>query len=350
MLRSPSHRTSGVKQPRSGQIGGVVAVRLTKASLASMLMRMANMCDGCGEQATVTRYWPDGLLAGRTLCRGCISGRKKMTRLSSLVAFKFKLAQVLPPDDKATAPLLRLMMAVDDVRRAQIKLIEAIERLDGTGSDKYVALGDWLYYLRLLISHLHEARLALMSLEIDARGRADALLADRQEVLDRETPERASALRAHRHEARQSLQALRKFFGSAEYRNSFIARVRNVIGFHYDGTEIAKLIKAHVSNDDLLESTAASVGGLARMADPFVRGILNILNGGDFMADMNHTHQVKEALHTISGHLISVVDNLFDALMRANMDAVVEKHEAIVEVPPLVIRAGEAARRLEEEG
>src|SRR3989442_13789377 len=99
------------------------------------------ICDGCGERATVTRYWPDGLLAGRTLCRDCVSGRKKMTRLSSLVAFKFKLAQVLPPDDKATAPLLRLMMAVDDVRRAPIKQIEARERLAGTRATKSLHLG-----------------------------------------------------------------------------------------------------------------------------------------------------------------------------------------------------------------
>ena len=152
---------------------------LTEPRVASMLMRMANICDGCGERATVTRYWPDGLLAGRTLCRDCVSGRKKMTRLSSLVAFKFKLAQVLPPDDKATAPLLRLMMAVDDVRRASIRLIEATERLGGIGIDKYLALGDWLYAMRLLFTHIHEARHALTNLDTHAPQRADSLLADR---------------------------------------------------------------------------------------------------------------------------------------------------------------------------
>ncbi len=297
-------------------------------------------------RAAVTRYWPDGVLAGRTLCRGCLSDHEKMTRLSWLVAFKFRLAQVLPPANEATAPLLRLMMAVDDVRRAQIKLIEDSERLDGTGANKYTALGDWLYALRLLVSHLHEARRALLGLDSVAPGRADALLADRQEELDREIPERASALRARRREARRSLQALRKFFSSPTYKDSFIARVRNGIGFHYGAsdTAFAKLIADNMTKDDLLESTAATVGGLARMTDPLVRGILSIFNGGDFMADENHTHQVKEALHTISGHLITVVDNLFDALMRANMDAVVEKHEALVDVPCLVVRAAEAVK------
>ncbi len=84
------------------------------------------------------------------------------------------------------------------------------------------------------------------------------------------------------------------------------------------------------------------------MADPLVRAIMNNLNGGDFMADEIHTLHVKEALN-ITGHLITVVDHLFDALMRANLDAVVEKHEEVVDVPPLVIRAGEAVRVAREQ-
>jgi hypothetical protein len=93
-----------------------------------------------------------------------------MTRLSSLVAFKWRLAQVLPRDDKATAPILRLMMAVDDVRRAQIQLIEASERLDGAGVDRYLALSDWLYAMRLLFTHIHESRHALTHLERTRRN------------------------------------------------------------------------------------------------------------------------------------------------------------------------------------
>src|SRR4029450_11797803 len=109
-------------------------------------------------------------------------------------------------------------------------------------------------------------RRALLGLDSVAPGRADALLADRQEVLDRETQERARALRASRREARLSLQALRKFFSSPTYKDSFIARVRNGIGFHYGSsdTEFAKLIADNMTEDDLMESTAAGVGGRAR--------------------------------------------------------------------------------------
>src|SRR4030095_120756 len=131
---------------------------------------MANICDGCGERAPVTRYWPDGALAGRTLCRGCLSDHEEMTRLSWLVALKFRLAQVLPPSDNATAPRLRLMMAVDYVVRAQIKRTEDSERLDGTGADKYIAPGDWLYTLRLPISHLHEGAPCLAGARLRGAG------------------------------------------------------------------------------------------------------------------------------------------------------------------------------------
>jgi hypothetical protein len=70
---------------------------------------------------------------------------------------------------------------------------------------------------------------------------------------------------------------------SPDYKTSLIARVRNTIGSHYDDDAIASLVKAEVTDDTLLESTAASVGGLGRMADPLVRAIMNSLNGGDFM-------------------------------------------------------------------
>ena len=65
-----------------------------------------------------------------------------MTCLAWLVAFKFRLAQVLPPADQMTAPMLRLMMTMDDVRRAQISPIESGERLDGVGIDKEIRFAD----------------------------------------------------------------------------------------------------------------------------------------------------------------------------------------------------------------
>ncbi len=288
----------------------------------AMLLTVANTCDGCGEQAMRLQFRGDGPWAGRWICRDCGTGKKKMTRLSWVVAFRFRLAAVLPPDDPITAPVLRLMMAVDDVRRAQVYLIEADERM-----------GDWLYFLRLLFSHVHEAGVALRNLDTDVPKRLDAVLAGNREAL-------------------RSLRALRGFFSSGGYKDSLVAKVRNIIGSHYDPGQVAALVKAELTTDTLLESTAASVGGLARMADPIVRAIMNALNGGDFLADENHTQQVSKTLD-MAGHLITFVDHLFAALVQSDPDSLVDEHAALVDVPPLVIRAGEAVqaarRRLREE-
>jgi len=270
---------------------------------------MANICDGCGERATRLTYPTAGPAAGRWFCRDCGSGRKKMTRLAWLVAFRFRVVEVLPPRDPMTAPVLRLMMAVDDVRRAQIQLVEASERLD-VPAEKHRALGDFLYFTRLLFSHLHEGGHALRKLDgWAARGQHGE--------------NRINVLFAGNRQAMAALRKVRKFFGARGYRDSLISRVRNVIGSHYDERAVAALV-ADVNASTLLESTAASVGGLARMADPVVRAIMSRLNGGDFMADETRTQQVSQALD-ICGHLISFVDHLFDALIRAHLDAVLER-------------------------
>jgi hypothetical protein len=115
-----------------------------------------------------------------------------------------------------------------------------------------------------------------------------------------------------------------------------------VIGSHYDEDTVAALVADEFTDDALNESTAASMGGLARMADPLVRTIMNRVNGGDFMLDEAQTQKVKETIE-VSNHLINFVDHLFAALLDKHLPAVVvEKREFTVKVPPLVMRAGEA--------
>jgi hypothetical protein len=301
---------------------------LTGRRADAMLSGVENACHGCGERATRMTYPTSGPAAGRWLCRDCASGRKKMTRLSRLVAFRFRVAEVLPPDDPTIGPALWLMMAVDDVRRAQIHFVEAIERVDEPG-EKHRARGDFLYSLRLLFSHLHEAGHALRRLDgwaargAGGKNRVDDLLGDEE----------------HR-EGMSALKELRRFFSAQGYWASLIPRVRNAIGSHYDERVVAELLAA-AGADATADATAASVGGLARMADTAVSAIVNGLNGGDLMADETKTRQVSQALG-VCGHLIKFVDHLFDALLRAHPDAIVERDTRIVDVPPLVARASEA--------
>jgi hypothetical protein len=220
------------------------------------------------------------------------------------------------------------MMAVDDVRRAQIQLIEADERIRAAlEPEKSRALGDWLYFLRLLFSHVHESGHALRQLDGVARG------ADGQN--------RINTILAANREAMRALTKLRKFFSARDYYNSVIPRIRNSIGSHYDQRVVSALVRAELTDETLLDSTVATVGGLARMADPIVRAILNSLNGGDFMIDDNHARPVWHALD-ITGHLITFVDHLFSELMQPHLDAILESRTALIGVPPLVVRAGEA--------
>ena len=287
---------------------------------------MPYTCDGCGEQVGRVVYRADGPAAGRSLCRDCGSGAKKMTRLSHLVTFRWRVADVLPPDDPITVPVLRLMMAVDDVRRAQLHYVEATERSDEP-AEKHRALGDWLYGLRLLFSHIHEAGDALLQLDGCAR--------------DKNGDNRINLLLTGNREALAALRRLRRFFGARDYRDSLIARIRNTIGSHYDRRAVSALVRAELDGDTLLDSTAASVGGLARMADPVVRAIMRRLHGGDLVTDQTVENEATRAID-ICGVLITFVDHLFAALVSGRWDAVVERHDSIIDVPPFVARAGEA--------
>jgi hypothetical protein len=74
------------------------------------------------------------------------------------------------------------------------------------------------------------------------------------------------------------------------------------------------------------------------MADPIVRAIMSRASGGDLVAT---EAQHSEALD-VCGHLISFVDHLFDALVRAHRSAIVGTDARVVDVPPPVSRAAEA--------
>src|SRR6266849_10190756 len=102
---------------------------------------MPHSCDGCGEQATRWSFAADGPWAGKLICRACRQQGLGLKYLSWAVTYKFKVARVLPPDDKMTVPVVRLLMAVDDVHRAQLLLLEATERHDDLPvAEKYLTV------------------------------------------------------------------------------------------------------------------------------------------------------------------------------------------------------------------
>ena len=69
--------------------------------------------------------------------------------------------------------------------------------------------------------------------------------------------------------------------------------------------------------------------------------MFNSLTGGDFMAREEHALQAATALD-LTAHFITFVDHLIHALMEEHPDAIVERREALIEIPALVRRAKEA--------
>ncbi len=274
------------------------------------------MCDGCGEHVTRWTYATGGPWAGKWICQECSTRGKDLKKLSRAVYFRFRLAEIFPPKDLMTVPLIRLMMAVDDVRRAQNQLIDAsVQLAHAPEFEKYLPLGDHLYAMRRLYSHLHEAGRALRALDAAAKPRVDAALANNPEAL-------------------AALNRIRAFFNADEYKTSFVSRIRNTIGFHYDHSEVAKLVDKYFTKKAIGGATAAEVGGLGRMVDAFVLRVLVDLSGGDLLAPAGGTSQrrIKEATALV-GKLMTVVDELFESLIAQSPDAVIEWQEGVVRIP-----------------
>src|SRR6266446_376168 len=82
-----------------------------------------------------------------------------------VVVGRFDPARVFPPGDPLTLPLLRLMLATDDVRRARVLLITADQQVSQTTGIQQTLHGGQLWYaFRLLCSHLKEGGDALTTL------------------------------------------------------------------------------------------------------------------------------------------------------------------------------------------
>jgi hypothetical protein len=274
------------------------------------------LCDGCGQEATRSTYVTEGPWAGKWLCRECNRRRWGLKRLSVAVHYGFNAAELLPPSDPMTVPLVRLMMSVDDMRRAQDQLLAATARLERVPEfEKYLPLGDHLYAMRLLYSHLHEAGRALRALDTAAKKRVDALIAQKPE-------------------SQEILSALRVFFNASDYETSFLSRMRNAIGFHYDHAEVMALVQTHFKPGVVGQAVAAEFGGLGRMADVLLLTALDELAGGDLLTGGDTASRVLREANILVVKLTRFVDHLFESLLAQRPAALVEQHEGVVGIPP----------------
>lgn len=161
-------------------------------------------------------HWPWGALGQKPNGPRCQCYDQGVTsetpERAPVVVGTFNLAQVFPPTDPMTVPLLRLMLGTDDVRHASMLFVMADHQVrETTGTQQALHGGQMWYVFRLLCSHLRESGNAVTTF---VNSVADRRLQD----LLRERPAASAAL-----------ERLRRAFGP----DAFITKVRDSIGSHY---------------------------------------------------------------------------------------------------------------------
>ncbi len=241
---------------------------------------------------------------------------------------RFDPARVFPPDDPLTYPLLRLMLATDDVRHASMLFVMADHQVRETAGVQQALHGGQMWYLfRLLCSHLNEGGNALKTLV--------------NSVADR----RLNELLHDRPASTQALARLRPAFGEG----TFIRRVRDSIGSHYQQADIKRVYES-----DLMAKpsrrvdgslVACQVGGLSRftITDVLALRLLDEAAGADLATGGEEFAKRGGDVVALADDLSTFVGHLVDALLEQRG---VETTRETIEVPAL-LRA--ARDRLERE-
>lgn len=234
---------------------------------------------------------------------------------------RFKVEDVFRLDDPITVPLLRLMIATDDVRHLQ-KLLVLARDVDeaSTESDKLIHNGEIGHLFRLLCGHLYEVTAPFRAVDEAARGRLDEAVA-------------ADA------DGRTALTAVRIAYDpnrTEGLRHSFLYLIRNKIAFHYRNQELrasfekrAKL--GHLDNTLVL----AESSGLSRFSftDSLLTFTIADALGEEPPDFVQHFMQwIGEAIE-LAGQLDTVVGHLLGHLVAPHTNAI-EMRADRVTIPP----------------
>lgn len=233
----------------------------------------------------------------------------------------FRLAEVFPPNNPLSVPLLRLMMAANDVRHIQKLLLSTGEQIEHVNDfDKAVLNGEMLHFHRLLCGHLYEAGNAFRAIDT-----ADPELA-------------TAAVRGTEYE--NSLQRLREAYASdppGAFHHSFLKEVRDQFGFHYKAEKIEAKLRDFVSRRNLDGTViAAEFGGLTRyvIADHLSIGMLQVI----LDAELPGLHAAFEVVMGkalfLARDLGDVVDLMLLPLLERNEAAVIKREAGTLSVQP----------------
>jgi transcriptional regulator with XRE-family HTH domain len=256
---------------------------------------------------------------------------------------RFDPARVFPPAAKPTTPLLRLMIAADDVRCARNLYVDAEQRLwAAQGIQRQLISGEKWYALRLLFSHVNEAGDALRTLTSTIGAQA----------VERYLAGQPDGLTAFR-----SLRAAFEV-DKAERQKSFIWKLRNWIGFHNNGSEVQRVFTKYIGYVDGAVTASPDVGGLTRFLLSDSLAILIFLDAAGanlppaaqldrpeilaaFHAELEQAmKRVSEGALPLAGDLTAFVDALVHGLVQER--GILSIEQDIIEIPPR-LRAAKAA-------
>ncbi len=258
---------------------------------------------------------------------------------ATTLSFSFNPVEVFPPDERLTTPLLRLMLAADDVRLARRLFIETSGRLEAaTGIQQRLLTGELWYGLRFLCSHLHEAIDGLRTL-------MGTFGPDEVRGILKEQPEALNAFAALRAVAETDKPTRMQ---------TFIFKARSTIGSHYDNEAIERVFAKYAGVPGYLEGmvTGSDVGGLARFTLTDALAVLLLLDaaGAELPTTMKteadaarFRAEAERALHAsaqevlpLAETLTTFVDSLAHTLVQQRGYTAMER--ATIEIP-LLLRA-----------
>jgi len=236
------------------------------------------------------------------------------------------------------------MLATDDVRFASRLMIETGQRLPPVikGIQDLILTGEFWYSLRLLCSHLNEAGDALRGLDNTvSQAHVDGLLKGRPEAIE-------------------ALKTLRAVFECDERKESFIYKVRNWIGFHYQGKDIKRVFEKCLDLG-LIEGvvTASEVGGLARFTiTDWLAMFLMVEAAGVDLAGLtaksatleieSFAQRSSDEVLPVSDALTTFVDQLVDSLLQQRGH--LGHEEGVIEISPLLRAARDAVEAERQSG
>lgn len=249
--------------------------------------------------------------------------------VASAVVGRFDPARAFPPGDPLTVPLLRLTLATGDVRRARMLFVMTNQQVNQTTGLQQMFHGGQLWYaFRLLCSHLKEG--------------GDVLKTLTNSVADR----RLSDLLRGRPAAIEALGRLRLAFG----KGTFITKVRDSIGFHYQQSDIKRVFEHDLAAGRVDGAVVAcEVGGLSwfTITEVLAVRLLDEAAGADLAAEGIQFAEHGAEATLLADDLCTFVDHLVDALLQQHPVSVTQDTS---EIPALLQAARDAEQKARAEG